>query len=164
MGFAPNDLITDVAAKLATVSGVGVVHTYRRKVQTEADAFALWVPAAGTKINAWSVSLGDGNVVNSERNPGFGAVGSGQAGRVLSDIAITIEGVAGIDDAAQSEVTFRATAWNVVMAFNREGKLWSYLTHQGPMQWRRFGYLVLASMYTVHYARFDITFTGQVLP
>lgn len=161
--LTPNGLIDIVAAHLATVSGIGAIHKRRRKVQTEAEARAVWYSDAQGRIHAWQISLGE-NPVNSQRSPGFGAVGSGQSGRVMSDFAVSIEGVFGIDDAADSETAFRAMAWSVVMAFNREGKIHADITHQQPMQWERFGYLVLAGMYTTHYAKLTCSFIGQVLP
>jgi hypothetical protein len=163
MPLDPNSLIDAVATQLATVSGIGVVHKYRRKVQSEAEALALWVPTGDTKINAWSVSLNE-PAANSVRGPGFGAVGSGQSGRVTTDFGIAIEAVYGIDDAAQSEVTFRDLVWRVALSFNGIGLLTNQVVNQGPMQWERFGYLALAGMYHTHYARLAGTFMGQVRP
>lgn len=162
--LTPNSLIDLVAAKLAAVSGIGVIHKRRRKVQTEVDARSIWYSDAQSRIHAWHISLTDGPTVNSTRHPGFGAVGSGIAGTVLSDFGIVLEGVFGIDDAADSETTFRAIAWDVVMAFNREGKIDNAITQQGPTLWERWGYQVLASMYEVHYARLSTRYIAQVLP
>jgi len=162
MPFDPDSLIDVVAVKLATVTGIGIIHQYRREVRSEAEAAALWIPAGGTKVNAWNVTLGEPTATNV-RGPGFNASGT-QAGTCMTDLGIVVEGVYGIDDANTSEKTFRMLCWNVMMAFNRVGKLATYVTHQDAMQWERFGYLVLAGMYHVHYAKLRIRFIGQVLP
>lgn len=163
MGLDPNTLIDAVAVQLGTVPGIGVVHKYRREVRDEPTARALWVPVGGTKINAWSVTLAE-PAANSTRSTGFGAVGSGQSGRVLTDFGIAIEAVYGIDDASQSEVTFRALVWQVALSFNKIGLLTNQVVNQGPMQWERFGFLLLANMYQVHYAKLRGTFMGQSAP
>jgi hypothetical protein len=161
--LTPNSLISLVAVHLATVADIGVIHTRRRAVKDEQAARAVWYSEAQGRIHAWQISLAE-PAVNSTRSPGFGPVGSGQSGRVLSDFGISIEGVFGIDDAADSETEFRAVAWAVVMAFNSVGMIDASIVQQGPMQWERFGYVTLASMYTVHYAKLRGSFMGQVLP
>jgi hypothetical protein len=161
--LTPNALIESVATQVESVSGVGVVHRYRREVRDEPTAAALWIPPGGNKVNAWSVTLAE-PAANNTRSPGFGAVGSGQSGRVLTDFGIAIEAVYAIDDAAQSEVTFRDLVWRVALSFNKIGLLTADVVNQGPMQWERFGFLVLAGMYHVHYAKLRGTFMGQVAP
>lgn len=170
MPFDPESLITDCATLLGTVAGItangATVSTYRREVRNESDAAAKWIPVGGTTVHAWNVTLGE-PTANSTRNAGFNDLAD-QPGRVLSDIGIAIEGVHGISDsdtpAQASEVIFRAIGWSVVKAFNRRGKIAPYVTHQNPLQWERFGYLLLAGMYHVHYAKMRISFIGQVFP
>jgi hypothetical protein len=47
---------------------------------------------------------------------------------------------------------------------NKVGLLSADFAHQNPMQWERFGYLVLAGMYTTHYAKLRTSAIGQVAP
>lgn len=171
MPFDPESLIHAFALKLATVSGLSggaaVISEYRRDVRSEADAARLWIPVGGTKVHAWNVTLNDGPTGNSTRGPGFNDA-IDQPGRVLTDLSILIEGVASVIDsdtqALASEVLFRQTCWNVVKALNRRALIASYVTNQGACQWERFGYMLLAGMYSVHYCRLRVSCMGQVFP
>jgi len=163
MALTPDGLITAVKIKLESIAGVGLVYDYRREVRDEPGARALWYHTGQGRIHAWSVTLAE-PPARSTRGPGFGAVGSGQAGRVLTDFGVAVEGVFGIDDVAASEKTFRTLCWSVALEFNKVGLLTVDVVHQDPMQWERFGYLILASLYHVHYARLTCRFIGQVAP
>jgi hypothetical protein len=161
VAFDPETVIAAYVAKLATISGIGNLYDYKREVRDEATAKALWWHEAQGRINAWSVTLDDAGPVTNARGPGFGAVGSGQAGTVTTGVRIGIDAVFGINDAAASEKTFRALVWSVVHAVNGDGKLIAAFTHQEPMEWARFGYLTLAGMYHVHYARLTTSVIGR---
>ncbi len=163
MPLTPANLIAAVKAKLETVPGVGVVHDYRREVRDEPTARALWYHTGQSRIHAWSITLGE-PPAKSARHPGFGAAGSGQTGTILTDFGVVLEGVFGIDDDAASEKTFRDLCWTVTLEFNKVGLITADVAHQEAMQWERFGYLRLAGMYLVHYARLSCRYTGRVAP
>lgn len=154
------DLIGACKTTLEGVAGMGRVHDYRREVKNEDDARAIWVVDATGQINAWNVTLAE-PAVESIRHPGFGAIGSGQKGTILADVSLVFEGVMGIDDAAASEKTFRDLTWSVMTTFNAIGQLHADVVQQGPTQWVRFGYLVLAGAYMVHFAQLRCRFTGR---
>jgi hypothetical protein len=162
VAFTPATLIAQAKADLEAVAGIGLVHDRRREVRDESGARLLWYHEGQGRIHAWSVTLGDGPTAKAARTPGFGPRGSGQKGTVLVDLALQIEGVMGIDDAAASEVTFRNLSWDVLNAFNAIGLLTADTVHQDPLQWERFGYLLLAGAYHVHYTRMTGRYTGRV--
>lgn len=164
MAFDPEVVIAAYVAKLGSITGIGHVYDYKREVRDEPTAQRLWFFEPEGRINAWSVTLADATPVTTKREPGFGGIGSGQAGRVTSGVQIAIDVVYGIDDAAASEKTFRALVWTVMHAINAEGKLVAAFTHQEPMNWDRFGYLTLAGMFHVHYARLTTAVLGQTRP
>lgn len=163
MALTPATLIAAVKTQIETVAGIGVVYDFRREVRDESTARAVWYHAGQTRIHAWSVTLAE-PPARTIRHPGFGAIGSGQSGTILTDFGIAIEAVFGIDDAAESEKTFRTLCWDVVLNFNKVGLVSADVTHQEPLQWERFGYLRLANMFLVHYASMTGRFTGQVAP
>ena len=145
---------------LEGVSGIGRVHDYRREVRNESDARSLWVVDDTGQINAWQVTLGE-PAVSSVRHPGFGAIGSSDRGTVLADISLVFEGVMGINDADASEKTFRALTFEIMRTFNGIGRVHADVVQQDPVQWTRFGYLVLAGIYMVHFAQLRCRFTGR---
>lgn len=164
MAFDPETVIAAYVAKLGTIVGVGHVYDFKRDVKDEPTAQRIWFYEPENRINAWSVTLASASPVTTKRDPGFGPIGSGQAGRVTSGVQIAIDAVFGIDDAAASEKTFRALVWTVMHAINGEGRLVAEFTHQEAMNWDQFGFLMLAGMYHVHYARLSTTVLGQTRP
>ncbi len=171
MALSPANLIAGVKATLVGITGIDPLTVYdrRRDVRDEPGARALWYSEGQQRIHAWNVTLARERPASSARGPGFSRT---QAGQVSTDFGITIEGVMGIDDANASEVTFRDLAWTVTLAFNQIGLLSvpsvglnvGDVVHQEATQWEQFGYLILASMYTVHYARLSCRFAGHVSP
>lgn len=158
--LAIDTLIGACKTVLEGVAGIGRVHDFRREVKNEEDARRLWVVDVTGQINAWNITLGE-PAVTSTRLPGFGAIGSGESGTVLADVSLVFEGVMGIDDAAESEKTFRALTFDVMKTFNAIGKVHADVVHQDPVQWVRWGYLALASAYLVHFAQLRCRFTGR---
>lgn len=163
MAFTPASLIAQAKADLEAIEGMGLVYDRRRDVRDEASAKRIWYCEEQNRIHAWSVTLGE-PTAKAERSPGFGPRGSGQIGTVLTDMTLQYEGVFGINDADSSEVTFRDLCFEVMNAFNRYALMTPDVVNQGAMQWHTFGYLLLAGMYTVHYAKLSCTYRGRVAP
>lgn len=160
----PETLIEAARVVLVTVSGIDAttVHKYRREVRDESEARDRWYSSTQNRINSWGITLQDAAAKNA-RGPGFSRDGSSK-GRVLTDFGLAVEGVFGISDADQSEVTFRALCWGVSQEFNGIGAIHANVVHQEAFQWERFGYLILAGVFPVHFARFTCRFTGQSYP
>lgn len=158
MAFDPETLIAAAKTRIEGLSGIGLVHDFRRDVKDEPTARAVWYHEGQGRIHAWHVTLGE-PTAQTVRGPGFS---SNQPGQITADIRLVVEGVFGINDAAASEKTFRALCWNLQLRMNQQALLTVDVAHQDPFQWDRFGYLVLAGMYSVHYARFSCRYIGRV--
>lgn len=163
MAFTPAGCRAALAAVLATVPGIGVVHQRRRIVRNEQDAKTHLFD--GTRINGWMISPAASNTAISERNPGFNAIGVSGGGRILTTLQWQIEGYYGIDDVAGSETTFSDLAFTVAMTINKIGLLnISGITHQLPADIEQQGYAMFAGLLLLHYCRIGVGFRGQVQP
>lgn len=164
MAYTPEDFLQATAALVAEVPGVDPtrVYTRRREVKDEGQAYDRWYSVEQNRVNAWGVTLQD-DAVRAARGPGFSTDDS-HTGQVFADIGIAIEGVFSINDDQDSETEFRALCWSVFSKINGRGKVHAGVVHQDACNWERFGYMVLAGQYFVHFARLTFRVTGQVYP
>lgn len=159
---------TNLAAFLATVPGVGTVHSYRRIMRDERSAKAvLWhsTTQVGANpvgwMNAWMISPAGQTTTVTERGPGHAAIGTSGGGNNLTTFQWTIEGFFGIDDANATEVTFSDLAWDVAHRLNGYGALFVGVTHQLPADVEQLGYSFIAGWALLHYARIGVGFRGR---
>lgn len=159
---------TSLAAFLATVPGIGMVHTRRRIMRSEMDVKArLWhaTTQIGANpvgwINGWTISPAGQATTVTERNPGHAAIGLSGGGNNFTTFQWIIEGYFGIDDANGTEETFGDLAWDVAHRLNGYGGLFVGVTHQLPADVEQLGYAMLANWALLHYARIGIGFRGR---
>ncbi len=159
---------TNLAAFLATVPGIGTVHTYRRIMRDERGAKAvLWHPTTQVGanpvgwMNAWMISPAGQATTVTERNPGHAAIGASGGGNNLTTFQWTIEGYFGIDDANATELTFGDLAWDVAHRLNGYGGLFAGVTYQLPADVEQLGYAFVAGWALLHYARIGVGFRGR---
>lgn len=163
--LTPAGCITQVAAILATVGGIGNVHQYRRIIRDEDAANTLLFNTAQGRINAWMISSAGANTTVTERNPGHAGIGVKGGGNVMTTFQFQIEGYFGVDDANASEPTFRDLAWAVADEFNAYGLLnIPGITHQLPCDVEQFGFAMIANFKLLHYCRLGIGFRGRTRP
>lgn len=162
MPFTPDGCRVALAAALATVPGIGVIHEYRRIIRDEQSARVHLFD--GTRINGWMIAPAGSNTAINVRNPGFQGIGTQGGGQVLTTFQFQIEAYYGLDDPGASEKTFMDLAWGVVLHLNRFGALAiSGITHQLPADLEQVGFAMFANFYLVHYARIGIGFTGKTV-
>lgn len=144
-----------IVAVLEAVDGIGQVHNRRRIMRNAKDVEARVMQDG--KINAAMVSwLG-----MPETAVDFG---SPLRAGALSTLTFRIELFFGVDDEGASEVEHRALVWNIATAFNSRGLVYADASHQDRMTVEEIGYLMLADLVLVHYARFALAFRGRVSP
>jgi hypothetical protein len=163
--LTPAACVAGIAALLATIPNVGRIHQQRRLLRTEPQVKAhLWDEANG-RIAAWFISPAPAVTTKSERNPGHHGIGVKGGGNVLTTFQFQIEGYFGLDDANDSETTWRDLAWAVADEFNAYGLLnIPGLVEQLPADVDQFGFAVLAGAPLVHFARVSIGFRGRTRP
>ena len=163
--MTPGGCVTGIANLLATVPGIGVVHQRRRIIRDEQAIRDLLFVQAQNRVNGWMISPAGSNTTVTERNPGHYGVGVKGGGNVFTTMQFQIEGYFGIDDAAASEATFRDLAWAVADEFNAYGLLAiPGITHQLQADVEQFGFVFLAGLQLLHYARIGVAFRGKTRP
>jgi hypothetical protein len=155
-----------LAALLATVPGIGIIHQRKRLIRTEAAIKEICCPpATPTKVNCWMISPAAATVTTTERNPGHHGIGQKGGGNNFTTFQWQIEGYYQLDDsdAGKSEVAFFDLAWAVANEFNAYGKLNIVgLVQQLPTDIEQFGYIFLAGVQFVHYVRINIPLRGSI--
>lgn len=163
--MTPGGCVDALAAVLATVPGMGVVHKRRRILRDEQAIRDLMFVQAQNRINGWMISPAGANTTVSDRKPGFRGIGQQGGGQVLTTMQWQVEGYFGIDDAAGSEETFRDLAWAVADTLNSYGALAiPGIVMQLPADVEQFGYVMLAGFSLQHYARIGVGFQGVTRP
>lgn len=162
MAFTPDACRKALATALGGVSGMGVVHEYRRIVRDEQSARLHLFD--GTRINGWMISPAGTNTSVNIRQPGFQGIGTQGGGQVMTTFQFQVEAYYALDDPGASEKTFMDLVWAAVLHLNRFGALSiSDIVHQLPADVDQFGYAMFANFYLVHYARIGIGFTGKTV-
>lgn len=162
MAFTLDGCRVALAAAVAAVPGIGVVHEYRRIVRDEQSVRLHLFD--GTRINGWMVSPAATNTSVNDRKPGFQGIGVQGGGQVITTYQLAVEGYYGLDDPGASEKTFGDLAALVAHELNRYGTLnISGAIAQLPADVEQFGYAMFANFYLVHYARIGIGFTGKTV-
>lgn len=163
--LTPAACIAGVKTLVESVSGIGLVHDYRRIVRAEQDVKTLLHHPATGAVNAWMVALSPDSTAISQRNPGHPGIGVKGGGNVLTTFQVQIEGYYGINDAAASEKTFRNLAWAVTDEANAYGLLnITGLVFQGPAQLHTVGFSLLANQWLFHYCRITLDLQGRTRP
>jgi hypothetical protein len=166
MAMTPQACVDAMATLLATVSGVGKVYKYRRIVRSEQAIRDLLCPTATPgKVNCWMISPAGANTTVTERNPGHHGIGVKGGGNVLTTFQFQVEGYYQLDDENASEETFRNLSWAVADEFNSYGALnIAGIAHQLPADVEQFGFVFLAGLMLLHYARIGVGFRGRTRP
>lgn len=165
MGMTPGSCATALATVLATVTGIGQIHTRRRIIRDEQALKTLMFVSAQNRINGWMISPAAANTTVTDRGPGHHGIGVAGGGNALTTFQFQIEGYFGIDDAAASEDTFRDLSWDVARTINSYGLLnIAGISHQLPADVEQFGYIMLAGFSLLHYARIGVGFRGRTQP
>lgn len=105
------DVRAAIVAKLNSVSGIGVVHSYERYASDLAKLKALYCPTGETTVRGWYVrrlaTLETGNIQSN----------------TVEQIRWRIQGVMALDDDAASELTFDAFIEAIRDAFSQDESL-----------------------------------------
>lgn len=165
MPLTPAACVEAIAALITTVPGAGRVHPQRRIVRTEQQLKAHFWDPDEARFCGWMVAPSPSTTTVTERHPGHHGKGIKGGGNVHTTFQFQIEGYFGLDDAHDSESTWRDLTWAVASEFNAYGLLdIADVTHQLPCDVEQFGYATLAGAPLVHYARLTIGFTGRTRP
>ncbi|OPY15245.1 MAG: hypothetical protein A4E66_00164 [Syntrophus sp. PtaB.Bin001] len=103
-----------IKAILEAVTGIGVVHDYKRYARSIADFRKIMTPTGGTGVNGWVVS----RQKTASRQATMGPKGQIERTHIFS-----ISGIYALDDAAGSETTFQETIDAIFEAFKANGTL-----------------------------------------
>jgi hypothetical protein len=163
VAFNLEHCIEAVAASLEATAGVGMIHTRRRLVRTEQDAHAHFFHEEEGRINGWTITLAGSATSVTERHPGLRTTVPVANNGNLVTYQLEIEAYYGIDDAAASEVAFRAVCESVIGRMNAIGKLTNDMTAQLPTDIETFGYVTFAGMFMLHFARIRTGFQGRAV-
>ncbi len=153
-----------LAALLATMPAVGIVHQRRRTIRDEQGVRKLLVPSGDRtgRVNAWMIYPSPATTTVSERQPGFFGKGVKGGGVVMTTMQWSIDAYYQLDDEAGSEETFFDLVWSVADEINSYGQLAiDGLVHQLPADVDQFGFVMLAGSFLYHYAKIDIGFQGK---
>lgn len=151
-----------LAAILATVPGMGIVHQRRRVIRDEQAVRDLLCPSGSDKINAWMIYPSSAATTVTTRGPGHRGIGVSGGGNDFTAFQWLIDAYYQLDDASSSESVFYDLAWEVVRTVNSYGLLAiTGLTHQGPMDIEQFGFANVAGVVLTHYARLQVMFQGR---
>lgn len=156
-----------LAALLATVSGIGVIHTRRRIIRDENAIRQLLVPSGNAEghVNAWMIYPAGASTTVTKRNPGHHGKGIKGGGNVFTTFQWQIDFYHYIDDAAATETTAFDLAWAVADELNAYGQLnIDGLVDQLPADVEQFGFVTLANFALYHYARIGVGFHGRTRP
>lgn len=156
-----------LAALLATVPGIGVVHDYRRIIRDENAIRQLLVPTGNAEgqVNAWMIYPAGASTTVTERNPGHHGKGVKGGGNVLTTMQWQIDFYHFIDDAAGTEKTAFDLAWAVADELNAYGQInIDGIVHQLPADVEQFGFIMLGNFALYHYARIGVAFQGRTRP
>lgn len=155
--------ITAVHDVLVTVPNMGQVHKRRRIMRSEQEAKQHLWSQANNRLNAWMITPAGTNAVITERNPGHKGIGQPGGGNDFATVQLVVEGYFGIDDANDSETTFRQQTWDVAALLNSYGLLnITGISHQFPADVEFFGYAFVAGWALLHHARIGIGFRGRL--
>jgi hypothetical protein len=169
--LSPNDCRQAIQALLLTVPNIGQVHTRRRVVRDEQTLKTyLWDDVNG-RICGWFISPARAGTVQTERHPGYIGHGAKGGGNVFSTFRFQIEGIFGLNDAADSETTFSSLVYAVADEFEAYGSIPAAgggmipgLVEQLPISVEEFGYVAFAGAPLCHYTRMEIAFRGRTRP
>lgn len=161
--LTPAACVAGIADWLATVDGMGRVHRQRRQLRAEGDLRKyLW---DGTRMNGWFIAPAPSTTTVTERHPGFHAIGQTGGGQAVTVFQWQIEAYYAIDDAQDTETTFRDLTWRVADAINGVGLLPIVgLIEQLPSDVDQFGYAAIANFALLHYARIGVGLRGRTRP
>ena len=165
--MTPAGQVAALAALLATVTGVGVIHQRRRIIRDENAIRQLLVPPgdADGHVNAWMIYPAGANTTVTKRNPGHHGKGISGGGDVHTVFQWQIDFYHYIDDTAGTETTAFNLAWAVADELNSYGQLdITGLIHQLPADVEQFGFVTLANFALYHYARIGVGFQGRTRP
>lgn len=162
--ITPAGCVAGLVALLGTIDGIGQVHGQRRVMRTEADVRKRLMDPALNRMQGWFVSPSVNNTSVTERYTGYQGIGVRGGGQAMTTFQWQIEGWMSVDDAADSEATFRDLAWGVADEMNHYGTLQIVgAVHQLPADVEMFTYAVLAGMFLMHYARIGVGFKGRTV-
>lgn len=165
MALTPAACVEAIAALIATVPSTGQVHPQRRLVRNDVELKAHLWDEQHQRFCAWMISPSPSNPAVSERNPGHHGKGIKGGGHVLTVFRFQVEGYFGLEDAKQSESTWRDLVWAVASEFNAYGLLnITDVTYQEPCNVEQFGYVQFAGSGLMHYARLTLGFQGRTRP
>lgn len=163
--LTPAACVAGIAALMATIPNVGRIHETRRALRTEPMIKALLWDENLVRLQGWMIAPSPNTTTVTERHPGHHGAGIKGGGNVFTTFQFQIEGYMALDDANDSEATWRDLAWAVADEFNAYGLIpLSGLVHQLPADVESFGYAVLAGQMLVHHARITVGFHGRTRP
>jgi len=155
--------IDAVHAVLTAIPNIGQVHKRRRILRNEQEAKLHLFDTVNQRLNAWMITPAGNNTVIVERNPGHRGIGQAGGGNDFATVQLVLEGYFGIDDAADSETTFRQQMWTVQQTINSYGLLnISGISHQFPADVEFFGYAFVAGWALLHHARVGVSFRERL--
>ncbi len=110
-------ILDDIAVKLATVPGIGIIHKYERQVADQAKFIALFKAANG-KICGWEITRR--------------AVSEHQRGAFFRHHQMVLKGYLGLQDASATSNQFQELCDDVCAAFRNAdpatvGASWNYI-------------------------------------
>lgn len=155
---------------IQSVPNTGQVHERRRVVRDEASFKTHLWDVTNSRICGWFITLSRSNPVVNERNPGYNALGVKGGGNVITTFQFQIEGMFGVNDAADSETTFSNLVYAVADEFEAYGGIpvdgvpIPAMFEQLPTTVEEWGYLMFAGSFLVHYARLEVGFRGRTRP
>jgi hypothetical protein len=163
--LTPGSCVAAMADLMLTIPGIGRVHQTRRPIRDEKALKGLLWDQANTRICGWMISPAGANTTVTERHPGHYGIGVKGGGNVHTTFQFQIEGYFGLDDAADTEATWRDLSWAVADEFNAYGLLdIPGVTHQLPADVEQFGFAFIAGFSLLHFARIGVGFRGKTRP
>lgn len=156
MSFTPTTAVAATKTILEGVAEIGRVHNYRRTILSTPDMHRHLFAEPLGKIAGAFISVPR---VGASRDFGNPTVAG-----VLTSVIVQVEMFRGLEDAAESELAFRAAVFAVLQAINTRGKIDAFASHQGPAEASQIGYIAFTGDTVLHYALLSFELRGRTSP